>query len=86
MKEVIKNILMGFFATIGVVILVLSIFYGMIFVFDKIEKNNTEKNKKPTHYTIYKCMHNELWQLSEDKTYYYPVKDSLKCIPAEEIK
>jgi hypothetical protein len=55
------------------------------FFFSYIQKENT-KNESISKSIIYKCIQGSLWQLSEDRTYFYPVPGSTKCIINEEVR
>ncbi len=47
---------------------------------ERIKKEPISKN------VVYKCIKGSLWQLSEDRTYFYPAPSPTKCLTNEEVK
>lgn len=84
MKDILQGCLL-IFCVLGIIISgVIGLAFGMPYIEEKLKFK--KESIKPVQRITYKCIHNEVFQLSEDRTYYFPVTGSPKCIPSEEVK
>ena len=80
----IKDFIQGFILIVCVIAIIIigvvCLTIGIPYIEGRIKKEPISRN------ITYKCIQGSLWQLSEDRTYFYPAPSPTKCLTNEEVK